>query len=350
MDLSFSIEEISKITQPGKILGETNARIRRIAALSDAREGDLSFLGNPKYKKEVPACRASLIFVPADYDGLPSDGQTLFFQENTSIALARICDRIERELFPKPAPGIHPSAVIGAGCTISEAASVGPLCIVEDGASIGAGTILQGQVFIGRGTRVGADCYLAAHVSVQGHCQIGDRVRLHSGTVIGADGYGYDTNREGKHRKLPQVGTVIIGDDVEIGANTTIDRARFEKTEIGEGTKIDNLVQIAHNVIVGKYCLIVAQVGIAGSTRIEDHVVLGGQAGVAGHLQVGRGTMVAAKTGITQSLPAGSKVGGAVALPLMLQQKITILQRRSPELFRAVDELREKVNMLSNPD
>src|SRR5690606_4457453 len=184
-------------------------------------------------------------------------------------------------------------------------------------------------------------------VSVQGHCEIGDRVRIHSGAVIGADGYGYDTNREGKHRKLPQVGTVVIGNDVEIGANTTIDRARFEKTEIGEGTKIDNLVQIGHNVIVGRHCLIVAQVGIAGSTRIEDHVVLGGQVGVAGHLRIGRGSMVAAKAGVGQDLEPGSKVGGLVALPLMLHQKITILQRRLPDLFRDVDELREKVNMLS---
>ncbi len=347
MDLSLSVEEIAKITQPGKILGNTSVRIRRIASLSDAEEGDLSFLANPKYKKEVAGSRASLIFVPADFDGEPREGQTLFFQENTSIALARICDRIERELWPKPAAGIHPSAVIGEGCTISETASVGPLCIVEEGAEVGDGTVLQGQVFVGRGTRIGADCYLAAQVSVQAHCEIGDRVRLHSGAVIGADGYGYDTNREGRHRKLPQVGTVVIGNDVEIGANTTIDRARFEKTEIGEGTKIDNLVQIGHNVIVGRHCLIVAQVGIAGSTRIEDHVVIGGQAGIAGHLRIGRGTMAGGRAGIARDLPPGSKVGGPSALPLMLHQKISILERRLPDLFRDVADLREKVNMLS---
>lgn len=350
MALSLSIDEISAITHPGKILGETGARIQRIASLSDAQSGDLSFLANPKYRKEVGTSRASLIFVPADYDGEPAEGQVLFFLENTSIGLARICDRIARTLWPQPAAGIHPAAVIGEGCQIPASASIGPLCVIEDGVSIGEGTVLQGQVFLGRGVSVGENCFFMAQVVVQGHCRIGNRVRLHSGVVIGADGYGYHTSSEGKHQKLPQVGTVILGDDVEIGANTTIDRARFERTEIGEGTKIDNLVQIGHNVIVGRYCLIVAQVGIAGSTVVEDHVIIGGQAGVGGHLRLGRQSQIAGQSAVVRNVPVGGKVTGSPAQSLLLEQKLIILTRRLPGLFRNVDQLKQTVKMLSNHD
>ena len=348
MGLSLSIEDISAITHPGKVLGKTGERIQRIAALSDAGPGDLSFLANPKYRSEVATSRASLIFVPANYDGEPTEGQVLFFLENTSVALARICDRIEQTLWPQPPAGIHPTAVIGEGCQIPASASIGPLCILEDGVSVGEGTVLQGQVFLGRGVVVGKNCFFAAQVVVEGHCRIGNRVRLHSGAVIGADGFGYHTGSTGEHQKLPQVGTVILGDDVEIGANTTIDRARFERTEIGEGTKIDNLVQIGHNVIVGRYCLIVAQVGIAGSTVVEDHVVIGGQAGISGHLRLGRQSQIAGQSAVVRNVAPGSKISGTPALPLLLDQKLTILTRRLPDLFRNVEQIGQTVKTLSN--
>lgn len=350
MHLSLSIEEIATITEPRRIAGETSDRIHRIAALSDAQPGDLSFLGNLKYKKEVQASRASLILVPQDHAGAPADGQVFFYQESTTLALGRICSRIEQRLWPKPPPGIHPSAVVGKGCSIAPTASIGPLCVVEDGASIGEGTALQAQVFIGRGVMLGADGYLASHVTVQGHCRIGNRVRLHSGVVIGADGYGYNTDSAGHHQKLPQVGEVVLGDDVEVGANSTIDRARFDRTEVGEGTKIDNLVQLGHNVLIGKHCLIVSQVGIAGSTRVDDHVVIGGQVGVAGHLRIGQGSMIAAKAGVSKNLPPKSYVGGNPALPVLLDRRLSILRKRLPDLFRDVEQLEKAVKKLStNP-
>lgn len=350
MNLSLSIEEIASITRPVKVEGSAERKIDRIAGLAEAQPGDLSFLANPKYKKEVRSSEASLILVPPDYDGEPREGQVLFFQENATLALAQVCDRVEQRLWPRPAPGLHPTAVVAAGCRIDPEATVGPFCVIEEDVVIGRGSVLQGHVFIGRGATVGENCALMSHVSVQGHCRIGNRVRLHSGVVIGSDGFGYDTDEQGRHRKLPQVGAVVLGDDVEIGANTTIDRARFDRTEIGEGTKIDNLVQVAHNVIIGRHCLIVSQVGIAGSARIEDHVVIGGQAGVLGHLQIGHGSMVAARAGVSRELPPKSFVGGMPAQPIRTEHKLTALRKRLPDLFRKVDELSETVKKLSNDD
>jgi len=348
MDLSLSVEEISAITAPQRVAGSTTFPLKRISSLQEAQEGDLSFLANPKYKKEAAASRASLIFVPADYEGAPKEGQVLFYHENPTMAVAQICGRIEQQLWPRPAGGIHPSAVIADGCEVSPGASIGPLCVLEEGVKVEDGAVLQSHVFLGRGAVVGNGSWLMSHVSVHAHCRLGKRVRLHSGVVVGADGFGYETDSRGRHQKLPQVGEVVIGDDVEIGAGSTIDRARFNRTEIGEGTKIDNLVQIGHNVIIGRHCLIVSQVGIAGSTRIEDHVIIGGQAGVAGHLHIGKGSMIAAKSGVHKNLPVKSYVGGAPAGPIMLEHKLSILRKKLPDLFRDVEQLAETVKKLSN--
>ncbi len=346
MQLSLTVDEIAAITGPARTAGETTGPIQRIAALKDAGPGDLSFLANTKYRKEVAGSEASIILVPEDFEGEPREGQAFFFQENTSLALARVCARIEQRLWPRPAQGIHPTAVVHERARIAPTASVGPLCIVEEGATVGEHAVLQGQVFVGRGVAIGDDSFLAANVTVQGHCRLGARVRLHPGVVIGADGFGYDTGSDGRHRKLPQVGEVVIGDDVEIGAGTTIDRARFDRTEIGEGTKIDNLVQIGHNVLIGKYCLIVAQVGVAGSTVIEDQVIIGGQAGISGHLSIGRGSMIAAKAGISKTLPPKSYVAGVPALPIMLDHRLNALRKRLPDLFRDFEELDAAVKKL----
>jgi UDP-3-O-[3-hydroxymyristoyl] glucosamine N-acyltransferase len=348
MKLSLSVEDISRMTDPCRVVGSVNRAVDRIAALSEAEPGDLSFLANMKYRKDVAASRATVILVPHDFAGTPREGQVFLFQENPTLALARICTQIEHRLWPRPAPGVHATAVIGEGCRISPTATVGPFCVVEDGASVGDHSVLQAHVFIGRYVSVGRDCFLMAHVTIQGHCRLGDRVRLHSGVVIGGDGFGYDTNAAGRHEKLPQVGDVVLGDDVEIGANSTIDRARFDRTEVGEGTKIDNLVQLGHNVIIGKYCLIVALVGIAGSTRVGDHVVIGGQAGLGGHLTIGPGSMIAAKAGVNKSLPGKSYVAGAPALPILVNHKLTALKKRLPDLFRNVEQLEAAVKNLSS--
>jgi UDP-3-O-[3-hydroxymyristoyl] glucosamine N-acyltransferase len=341
MQVSFTLAEISAITLPARTVGATTEPIRGIASLGTAQPGDITFLGNNKYKASVPATQASVVLLPPDYVGTPGPNQVHLIVENPSAALSRLCSRIEQALWPKPKAGVHPSAVVAKGARIAPSATIGPLCVVEDGASVGERTYLQSGVFVGRGSFVGEDCWLMAGVVVSAECTVGKRVRLHPGVVIGADGFGYELAK-GRHEKVPQVGTVVLGDDVEVGANSTIDRSRFEKTAVGEGTKIDNLVQIGHNVVIGSHCLLCGQVGIAGSTTLCDYVVVGGQCGVAGHLNVGSGAMIAAHSGVKDDIPAKTTVWGSPSLPLLLEQKLTILRNRLPELFKRVGELEKK--------
>ncbi len=338
MQVSFSQAEVAAITRPSRTEGTTTEPIRGIASLSSAAPGDISFLGNTKYRASVAQSRASILLLPADYTGAPGPNQVHMIVDNPSAALALLCSRIEQALWPRPKAGIHASAVVAPDARVAATATVGPLCVVESGASVGERAHLQAGVFVGRGATIGDDTWLMAGVVVSTVCTVGRRVRLHPGVVIGADGFGYEFVK-GRHEKVPQVGTVEIGDDVEVGANTTIDRSRFEKTIVGEGTKIDNLVQVGHNVVIGKHCLLCGQVGIAGSVTLEDFVVVGGQSGLAGHLTVGKGAMIAARSGIKDDIPAKTSVWGSPSLPLLLEQKLTILRNRLPELFKRVDAL-----------
>lgn len=324
------------IVKPSATRGATTATIRGIASLKSARSGDLSFLGSAKYKADAAASQASILLVPADYAGDPKGEQSLLLVENPSLALSRICARIEQLLWPKPPSGVHPSAFVAESAQVDESATIGPLCVVEADAKIGAGTHVQSGVHIGRGAKIGAQCWLMPGVVVTAECQIGDRVRLQPGVVIGSDGFGYEFV-QGRHEKVPQIGNVVLGDDVEIGANSTIDRARIGSTIVGEGTKVDNLVQVAHGVIIGKHCILCAQVGISGSTTIEDYVVLGGQAGVGGHITLGKGTKVGGQTGLSTDTAPGSFVNGTPARPYVLERRLEVLHARLPELFKRMD-------------
>jgi UDP-3-O-[3-hydroxymyristoyl] glucosamine N-acyltransferase len=341
MQVSFTLPEIAAIVLPSRTEGDAAGPIRGIASLSSAEPGDISFLGNMKYKAAVAASRAGVILLPGDYKGKPGPGQVYLFVENPSAALSRLCSRIEQSLWPRPEPGIHPTSLVAPGAKVAASAAIGPLCVVESGASVGERAHLQSGVFVGRGSSIGDDTWLMAGVVVSAECTVGRRVRLHPGVVIGADGFGYDTVK-GRHEKVPQVGTVVIGDDVEVGANSTIDRSRFERTVIGEGTKIDNLVQIGHNVVIGKHCLLCGQVGVSGSTTLGDYVVVAGQCGIAGHLTIGTGAMIAAQSGVKDDVPAKTTVWGSPSMPLLLEQKLTILRNRLPELFKRVDALEKR--------
>lgn len=326
----------------------TEAVVSGIAPLAAAAAGDLSFLGNPKYRDEVAASRASVLLLPADYPGTPPAGQLWLLVENPSVGLTRFCRRIEQLLWPKPVAGVHPSAVVAPDVSIPATAHIGPLCVVEAGAQIGEGAVLQAGVFVGARAVVGRDCWLGVHSVVAQECVLGARVRLQPGAVIGSDGYGYDTVK-GRHEKIPQVGNVVLGDDVEVGANATIDRARFSHTTIGEGTKIDNLVQIGHNCVIGRHCLIVSQVGIAGSTTLGDYVVMAGQVGVAGHLEIGSFSKIGGRASIVRDLPPKSYVTGSYALPYLIEQKFQVLRPRIPELFKRVDRLEAQIG-ISSPE
>ncbi|MEI8089219.1 MAG: UDP-3-O-(3-hydroxymyristoyl)glucosamine N-acyltransferase [Opitutaceae bacterium] len=338
MQVAFSPEEILSTVRAKRSLGQTHQTVRGIAALKAASPGDLSFLGNPKYKPEVAQSLASVVLVPLDFVGEPRPDQVFVFVENPSVALAQLCARIEQSLWPKPSAGVHPSAYVAAGAIVPASATIGPLCVVEANARLGERVHLQAQVFVGRGAVLGEDCWLMPGSIVAAECTLGARVRLQSGVVVGSDGFGYEFN-QGRHEKVPQIGTVVIGADVEIGANSTLDRARFSRTVVGEGTKIDNLVQVGHNVIIGRHCLVCAQAGISGSTTIEDFVIIGGQAGLAGHISIGRGAKIDGQSGVNTDLAAGSFVKGTPCLPYQLEQRINVLRRKIPDLFKRVDAL-----------
>jgi UDP-3-O-[3-hydroxymyristoyl] glucosamine N-acyltransferase len=338
MQVAYTPEELAAIVDARRTVGTADRKVTDIASLSAARPGDLSFLGNAKYRVQVAASEATVLLLPLDYAGEPRTGQVFLHVDNPSVALARLCARIEQTLWPKPAPGVHPSAVVAPGAQVDATAHIGPLCVVEAGARIGSGSVLQASVFVGRDAVVGEGCFLMPGCVIATTCSLGNRVRLQPGVVVGSDGFGYEFVK-GRHEKVPQIGTVVIGDDVEIGANSTLDRARFSRTVVGEGTKIDNLVQIAHNVTIGKHCILCSQVGISGSTTLEDYVILGGQAGVGGHITLGKGSKAGGQAGISSDLPPGSYVNGTPAIPYMLERRIAVLQQRLPELFKRVERL-----------
>lgn len=344
MTFSLSAEELTAICGSGRLEGTTTEKIRAIASLAQARPGDLTFLGNPKYRSAVATTQGSVVIVPEDHPGAPVANQAFLRVANPSLALARVCKSIEQQLWPRPPAGVHASAVIDASARIGAGVTIGPLCVVEAGAVIGDRTWLEAGVFVGRNVRVGVDTRLYPGVKLLAETIVGDRVILHAGVVAGSDGFGYETVR-GRHEKVPQVGNVQICDDVEIGANTTIDRARFNTTVIGEGAKLDNLVQVGHNVVIGKHCIICAQVGISGSTTLEDYVVLGGQAGIAGHLTVGRGCKVDGQSGVNSDLAPGSFVKGTPCLPYNLEQRLNVLRKRIPDLFKRVDALETALHL-----
>lgn len=346
MRFSLPLDEFLAGIDACSVDGSWSGQITGIANLKDAKVGDLSFLGNSRYTQEVEGTGASVVLLPRGFAGAPRENQVYVRVENPSLELGKFCRVLEKQFWPRPPSGIHPSAIIDRDANVDDSASVGPYCVVSAGARIGPGAVLASHVSLGSNVVVGRESRLMPHVTVGDFCELGDEVLLNPGVVIGSDGFGYETVK-GVHEKVPQIGRVVIEDHVEIGANTTIDRARFSETRIGAGTKIDNLVQIGHNVRIGKGCLIVAQVGISGSTTIEDYVVIGGQTGIVGHITIGSGTRIGAQSGISKSIPAGSAVQGAPALDLRLFQRITALQRRLPDFFARFQRLEESTRIRS---
>lgn len=340
MEISFTLQELAVISEDITIEGSVHKPITGIASLEEARSGDLAFLGNPKYAQAVKDSRASVIFLPDEYKGGPRAGQVYLRTSNPSLAFARVTQRLEHKLWPEVPPGIHPTAVLHGDAQIDASAHVGPLCVIAEGAVIGGDTFLQSGIHVGRHVSIGPSCRLLAGAIVQDYCELGREVILQPGCVIGSDGYGYETE-DGRHLKVPQIGRVVLEDNVEVGANTTIDRARFQETRIGAGTKIDNLVQIGHNVRVGSNCLIVAQVAIGGSTVLDENVVIGGQAGLAGHLRIGPRTSIAGQSGVSRNLESGEVVRGTPSLPIATYHRMTVLQKRLPEFYKRLKKLEQ---------
>lgn len=341
---TFNLKELLPIFDSPETKGETDLNIQGIASLSEARPGDLSFLGNKKYSADVPCSKAGVLLLPKDYAGQLPETATIVYVENPSMELAKICSLIEEALFPKPAPAIHSSAVIDPSAEVAQSAYIGPNVVIGANAKIGERARLQANNYVGAGAVLREDVWLMPNSVVMDYCEVGARSRIQPGAVIGSDGYGYEY-ADGKHIRVPQVGKVILEDDVDVGANTTIDRARFDKTLVGRGTKVDNLVQIAHNVKIGQGCLIVSQTGISGSTKVGNFCILGGQVGLVGHIEIGDGAKIGAQSGVNYSIPAGAYVRGTPPHPFMTAHKLEILKEKLPDLFGRVKDIEKQLGI-----
>jgi UDP-3-O-[3-hydroxymyristoyl] glucosamine N-acyltransferase len=337
--MSFTLQELASLSG-GELVGDPALMIKGAASLGEATPGEISFFANRKYVGLLRKTRASAIFVPPDF-GEPIDAAQIRVS-NPTKAFEQVVLKFAPKLI-RFAPGIHPSAVVDPSAQLGERVSIQPLAVIEAGAKIGNDTIIGAGSYVGHESVIGSACHIYPHVIIRERSRIGSRVIIHSGAVIGADGFGFEMV-DGRQHKIQQLGIVQIDDDVEIGANTTIDRARFGRTWIQEGVKIDNLVQIAHNVVIGKNSVIVAQTGISGSTRVGERVMMGGQVGIVGHLEIADGSMIAAQSGITKNLPGGVWFGSpAVPFPEAKQQIAWV--HRLGKLFARVKEIEKKLGL-----
>ncbi len=336
--MELTVDELAKLVQ-GTVAGDGSLVLKGVAPASSASEGDLTFADNEVHLGLASASRASAVLVSSRW---VADGKTSIQVAEPRIAFAKVLTIF----FPEPSckPGIHPSAVVASSATVHPSAHIGPLCVIGERAQIGPDAILVGHVNIGELAIVGEGSRIFPNVTIYHRVRLGKRVRIHAGTVIGSDGFGYAFGG-GLHHKIPQVGAVVIEDDVEIGANTAIDRGALEATVIGAGSKIDNLVQIAHNVVVGKHCVVVSQVGIAGSTKLGSYVTLAGQVGLAGHLTIGDKVVVAAQSGVMTNIPAGEKWLGAPAAPDRQMKRQMLAAQRLPDLLKRVARLERHLSL-----
>jgi UDP-3-O-[3-hydroxymyristoyl] glucosamine N-acyltransferase len=337
--VSFTLQELASMSG-GDLVGDPKLKITGAASLAEATSGEISFFGNRKYIGLLRKTRASAVFVPPE------------FSEPIAAARLRVSnpmkafEQVVLKFAPEPitfSPGIHQSAIVGSNVRLGERVSIQPHAIIEDGCKIGDDTIIGAGSYIGHATTIGSACLIYPLVTIRERSRIGSRVIIHSGTVIGADGFGFEMV-DGRQQKLQQLGIVQIDDDVEIGANTTIDRARFGRTWIQQGVKIDNLVQIAHNVVIGKNSIIVAQTGISGSTRVGERVTMAGQVGIVGHVEIADGSVIAAQSGVSKSVSGGVWFGYPAAPIAEVKQQIAWIHRLG-KLFARVKEIEKKLEL-----
>lgn len=334
--MRLTVSEVASLVG-GSLRGDGSAVIEGAAGLGEATSRDISFLSNPKYRSQLATTQAGALLVSPEID---TGSRPAVAMKNPSEGWARILEVLDRERTRRP-QGIHPTAVIAPTAKIGARVTVGAHTVIEDGAVIGDDSILYARVYVGFDSTVGSQCLIYPGVTLRERVSVGNRCILQPGVVIGGDGFGF-TVVNGQHRKIPQVGTVVIEDDVEIQANSTIDRAAVGVTRIGRGTKVDNLVQIAHGAQLGNHCLVVALTGIAGSTIIGDYVTLAAQVGVAGHLHIGAHSVLAARAGVSHDLPPKSVVFGTPAQPIKDEMKCQAALRQLPALLDEFRALKKK--------
>jgi UDP-3-O-[3-hydroxymyristoyl] glucosamine N-acyltransferase len=337
--VTFTLQQLAE-TSGGELVGDASLQITGAASLVEATPGEISFFGNRKYIGVLRKTRASAVFVPAD------------FAEAITPAQIRVSNPIKAfeqvvlKFAPRPikfATGIHPTAVVDPSALLGERVSIQPYAVIEAGARVGDDTIIGAGSYIGHETVIGSGCLIYPRVTIRERSRIGSRVIIHSGAVIGADGFGFEMV-DGRQEKIQQLGIVQIDEDVEIGANTTVDRARFGRTWIQQGVKIDNLVQIAHNVVIGKNSVIVAQTGISGSTRVGERVTMAGQVGIVGHVEIADGSVIAAQSGVSKSVPGGVWFGYPAGPIDEIKQQIAWI-RSLGKLFARVKEIEKKLGL-----
>jgi UDP-3-O-[3-hydroxymyristoyl] glucosamine N-acyltransferase len=341
---TFTLAELAKITE-SELIGDPGVVISNVDTLEAATERDASFLANLRYRELLAKTKAGVICIDASVE--PLEGKNFLISDNASRTFQQIIELVlDLSLAPASEEGIHPTAVLHPSVKIGAHVVIGPYVVIEQGVEIGDKTRIGPFVSIGSGVKIGRECLFHPHVVIRERCVVGNRVIFQPGVVVGSCGFGYTTDARGVHTKLDQLGIVVIEDDVEIGANTTIDRARFKETRVSCGTKIDNLVQVGHNVVLGPHNILVSQSGIAGSSKTGRNVVLGGQVGVIGHLELTDGVMIASRGGVSKSLTKTGKYSGAPALPLAEHNRQQVYLRKIETYVKRIEELEKRLKEL----
>lgn len=342
--MPFTLRELAELTS-SKLVGDQNLLVSNVNTLEDASLDEISFLANTKYKEQLKTTKAIAVCVAQDAP--LEEGKNYLISANPSYAFQQIAEAFyDKKAALTGFTSIHPSAVVHESAKIGKNVHIGPLVIVDQNVTIGDNSKLFGQIFIGACSKIGFDCIVHPGCIIREKCELGNRVILQPGVVLGSCGFGYSTNAKGEHIKLEQLGIVVLEDDVEIGANSTIDRARFKETRIKTGSKIDNLVQIAHNVQIGKGNLIAAQSGIAGSSKTGNFVMMGGQVGILGHVEIGDCAMLATRAGVSKSLEANGKYRGSPAIDIHEYHRQEAHVRKLADYVKKIKELEKKVEEL----
>lgn len=345
MNLSFSAAQIAQILG-GQVLGNAEAVVTDFAKIEEAQAGQLSFLSNPKYEPFLYTTKASIVLVNEDFVPKEAYTATLIRVQDAYVALSQLMSQVEAQLTVRP-KGIHPRSVVDEQVCTDDVAYIGAGAVIEEGVTLGVGCYIYPNVYIGRGSKIGANTIIYPNVTIYDRTEIGDRCIIHAGAVVGADGFGFAPQLDGYH-KIPQLGNVVIEDDVEVGANTCIDRAVMGSTRISRGAKLDNLIQIGHNCEVGRHTVMAAHGAMAGSSKIGAWCRTGGQVGIAGHLKVGDHVQIGGQTGVIGNIAEGRTLLGSPAMDASSAMRVYAIMNKLPELYRTISRLEKELNTLKS--